>query len=76
MWEVVAVGAVSGAVYTYEVDAPEYAPEGAVWDAACRAHDLAKRARKTSEFLSIRPGEHTVFWREKPKARSGALKHL
>lgn len=59
MWKVTATGA-SGRTYVYEVDAPDYAPEDAVWDAACRKHGQEKRAGNVREFLDIRPGTYQV----------------
>lgn len=66
MWIVKAVGATSGAEYTFRVDAPSYAPESAVWDSTCRQHgkDNESRTRATREFLDIRPGAHTMEWLE------------
>lgn len=60
MWKVIATGAETGAQYTYQVDAPDYAPEDAVWDAACREHGTLKRAGKVTEFLDIRTDSYSV----------------
>lgn len=62
MWRVTAKGAATGTEYVFQVDAPEYAPEEAVWDAACSQHgrDNQTRSRATREDLDIRPGAHRV----------------
>jgi hypothetical protein len=59
MWRVTATGT-EGRTYVYQVDAPDYAPEDAVWDAACRQHGQERAARNITETLDIRPGMRTV----------------
>jgi Tfp pilus assembly protein FimV len=62
MWKVTATGARTGTEYVFMVDAPDYAPESAVWDAACRQHgqENQRRTPATREFLDIRPGSYQV----------------
>jgi hypothetical protein len=59
MWRVTATGT-EGRTYVYEVDAPDYAPEDAVWESACRQHGQERKARKITETLDIRPAMRKV----------------
>ncbi|WP_328937691.1 hypothetical protein OG288_15900 [Streptomyces tauricus] len=59
MWQVTATGT-EGSTYVYEVDAPDYAPEDAVFEAACRQHGQERRTRGIAEYLDIRAGSYAV----------------
>lgn len=59
MWQVIANGS-EGSTYVYEVDAPDYAPADAVFEAACVQHGTERRARRITETLDTRPGSWGV----------------
>ncbi|MDQ0907803.1 hypothetical protein QFZ22_003788 [Streptomyces canus] len=59
MWQVTATGT-EGSTYVYQVDAPDYADQGSVFEAACRQHSQEKRSRGISENLDIRSGSYGV----------------
>ncbi|MBT2365230.1 hypothetical protein J7E88_07825 [Streptomyces sp. ISL-10] len=59
MWQVTAKGN-EGRTYVYEVDAPDYAPEGEVFASACRQHGQERRTRNITETLDIRTGAYSV----------------
>lgn len=59
MWQVTASGS-EGSTYVYEVDAPDYAPKDAVFEAACRQHGQERKSRDIRETLDIRNGYYGV----------------
>lgn len=59
MWQVTASGT-EGSTYVYEVDAPDYAPEGAVFESACNQHGQERKSRGIRETLDIRQGSYGV----------------
>ena len=59
MWQVTANGT-QGSTYIYEIDLPDYAPEGSVFEAACKVHAQYRRDRNVSEYLDIRSGQRAV----------------
>ncbi|MET7738895.1 hypothetical protein [Streptomyces sp. NPDC005385] len=60
MWRVVVTSSTNDQTYVYEVDAPDYAPEEAVFDAACRQHGQVRRSGHALDSLDIRPERRTV----------------
>ncbi|MEU9641338.1 hypothetical protein [Streptomyces sp. NPDC048188] len=57
MWTITITGQASGRTYTYDVDLPDYAPEEAVFDAACREHYGRRREQvdPRASARSVRP---------------------
>lgn len=59
MWQVTAKGS-EGSTYVYEVDAPDYAPEYAVFESACSQHGQERKSRGIRETLDVRTGSYGV----------------
>lgn len=59
MWQVIAEGT-QGSTYVYEIDFPDYAPAGEVFNAACKAHAVTRRERNITEYLDVREGSYAV----------------
>lgn len=59
MWQVTANGT-QGSTYVYEIDLPDYAPNDAVFEAACKAHAHTRRDRNITEYLDILPTGYAV----------------
>ncbi|MER7799112.1 hypothetical protein ACWC1C_05275 [Streptomyces sp. NPDC001705] len=56
-WTVVLTAQASDRTYTYTVDLPDYAPDAAVFDAACREHYGRRREQvdPRASARSVRP---------------------